>query len=569
MPTKRKTKNRDQERLALLVRAGEIFHQSLDVNKTLDNVARLAVEAFADLCLFDLLDERSERLFVTAAAHRDPARQRALANVSSLLYIEDYRPHPVVQVSRTGVPFFVPRMDESNYREHAASAQHERYMREFGYRSKIVVPVTAQNHIFGALTFVRTREDDYFDPNDLQFALELGRRAGLAIANAKQFNRERNVAETLQRAFLPSRLPERVGLRITAHYRPGSSEADIGGDWYDAFETKRGRIALVIGDVTGKGVGAARLMVLLRQAIRIAALESDDPQHIASKCNQLLLSESSEALASAFIGTLDPMTRELRYVSAGHAAPYLRLPQDGLQQLDSVAAPLGAITNTNYRTRTVVLPDSSMLVMYTDGLIEVSRDVISGEAALKRLLTTEALMHAANPAQFVERTIAGQEPRDDIAIMVLQLDSTENRWQFEAADARVAYSLRDQFMQVLRRFSEPTSEQLSACGLIFGELIANIVRHAQGSLSVSLEAHGSEVVLHVIDSGPGFAFAPSLPSNVWAEGGRGLFLISTLAKYVDVERLPGLGSHIAVTLPVQARQDGPIRDSSRRVATHA
>jgi len=98
--------NRDQARLTLLVRAGDIFHQSLDVSATLNNVARLAVESFADLCLFDLIDDRSDRLFVTAAAHRDPSMEATLGSVSSLLYLEEFGEHPVVQVTRTGEPFF-------------------------------------------------------------------------------------------------------------------------------------------------------------------------------------------------------------------------------------------------------------------------------------------------------------------------------------------------------------------------------------------------------------------------------------------------------------------------------
>lgn len=244
--------NRDQERLNLLVRAGEIFHQSLDVTATLNNVARLAVEAFADICLFDLIDEGSDRLFVTAAAHRDPSKQEALAAVATILYVEEFGVHPVVQVTRTGRPFFLPHIDDGIIVRHAASRQHEQYMRRFGYRSKIVVPVTGQSHLFGALTFVRTQADNEFDQSDLLFAIELGRRAGLAVANAKQFHREQYVAETLQRSFLPSSFPQPLGIQISAHYRPGSTEADIGGDWYDAFENERGEIVITIGDVTGK-----------------------------------------------------------------------------------------------------------------------------------------------------------------------------------------------------------------------------------------------------------------------------------------------------------------------------
>lgn len=542
--------SRDQERLNLLVRAGEMFHQSLDVSATLDNVARLAIESFADICLFDLLDERSERLFVTAAAHRDPGKQEALASISTVLYVEEFRVHPVVEVARTGTPFFVPVMDEQNLKAHAASRQHEKYMREFGYRSKIVVPVTAQNHIFGVLTFVRTRENDHFDEADLTFAIELGRRAGLAVANAKQFHRERYVAETLQRAFLPIRFPKRKDIDISAYYRPGSNEADIGGDWYDAFETGNGQILMTIGDVTGKGVDAARLMVLMRQAIRIAALDSDDPARIADVCNRVLLEEQGDRLASAFIGVLNPETCELRYVSAGHAPPFLRLPGKRVLALESPSAPLGALRDVKFQRHTLHITGGSMLVMYTDGVIEITRDVVAGEAMLERVLESDALMHTANPAEYIERAIADEAPRDDIAIMAVKFGGDEVRWQFQASDARAAYSLRSDFFTKLRELCVLDEEQFSTCGVIFAELVGNAVRHAPGSLSISLEQRGSEVVLHVIDKGRGFDYEPRLPKDLWAESGRGLFLVSMLARHVDVERLPGLGSHVAVTLPV-------------------
>lgn len=542
--------SRDQERLTLLVRAGEMFHQSLDVSATLDNVARLAVESFADICLFDLLDERSERLFVTAAAHRDPRKQEALAAISTALYVEEFRVHPVVEVARTGKPFFVPIINEETLMAHAASRQHEKYMREFGYRSKIVVPVTAQNHIFGVLTFVRTRDHQHFDQADLSFALELGRRAGLAVANAKQFHRERYVAETLQRAFLPSRFPKLPEVEFTAHYRPGSSEADIGGDWYDAFESGDGHIVITIGDVTGKGVDAARLMVLMRQAIRIAALDSNDPARIADVCNRLLLSEQGDRLASAFIGVLDPDTCHLRYISAGHAPPFLRLPDKRVQMLESPSAPLGALRQVEFHRHDLRIPSGSMLVMYTDGVIEITRDVVAGQEMLERVLSSDALMHASSPAEFIERAIANEEPRDDIAIMAVKFGGAEVRWQFEASDARAAFSMRNDYFIKLRELCVLDEDQFATCGVIFAELVGNAVRHAPGSLSVSLEKRDDEVLLHVIDKGRGFDYAPQLPNDLWAESGRGLFLVSMLARHVEVERLPGLGSHVAVTLPV-------------------
>jgi len=554
----RTAENRDQERLTLLVRAGEIFHQSLDVTETLNNVARLAVETFADLCLFDLIDERSDRLFVTASAHRDRSLDQALASVSTILYVEEFGLHPVVQVTRTGEPFFLAHIDDEVISRHAASRAHEQYMRRFGYRSKIVVPVVAQNHIFGALTFVRTTGHEEFDRGDLRFAVEIGRRAGLAVANAKQYHREQYVAETLQRAFLPRKFPARTDLEVTAHYRPGSTEADIGGDWYDAFENDRRELVVTIGDVTGKGVEAARLMVLMRQAIRVAALDAREPQSVADACNRLLLNEGSDRLASAFVGFLDAAGRSLRYVSAGHPPPLLRLPDGEVRALEAPSPPLGAFGGVRFRQHVTRFPEGSMLVLYTDGVVEINRDALAGEQTLREVLGSRAVMHTVNPAEFIERSVVHQEPRDDVAVMVLNFAKNDLRWQFEAADARAAYVLRDDYFRTLGSHCSATDDDLAVCGTIFAELIGNAVRHAPGPLSVSLEFRGAETVLHVIDTGRGFDLTPALPDDIWSETGRGLYLVSLLARQVEVERLPGSGSHVMVTLPVECNAPAPL-----------
>lgn len=544
------SENRDQSRLELLVRTGEIFHRSLDVAETLNNVARLAVESFADICLFDLIDERSERLFVTASAHRDPAKEESLSSVSTILYLEEFGSHPVVQVTRTGEPFFLPHIDEDAIVRHAASRQHAQWMRRFGYRSKIVVPVTAQEHIFGALTFVRTSHDEEFDRGDLLFAIELGRRAGLAVANAKQFHRERHVAETLQRAFLPKRLPKKPNVEITAFYRPGSSEADIGGDWYDAFENEHGEVVVTIGDVTGKGIDAARLMVLMRQAIRVASIESNDPAAIAATCNRVLLSDGG-ALASAFVGLLNPNSRVLRYVSAGHVPPLLRLSNAVVKPLALPSAPLGALRETRFERHTLSCPQDAMLVLYTDGVIEATRDVLEGQRFLESVVRSKALPHVVNPAEFIDRATIHDSPRDDIAIVAIDFGRSRKRLAFDSGDARAAYAVRDELFDDLRLAGIAEDLDVAACSLIFAELVGNAAQHASGLLNVSIELRHGDAVLHLIDTGPGFTFEPSLPRDVWAEGGRGLYLVSLLARDVDVERVPGGGSHVCVTLPMR------------------
>jgi serine phosphatase RsbU (regulator of sigma subunit)/anti-sigma regulatory factor (Ser/Thr protein kinase) len=548
--------DRTHERLTLLVRAGELFHQSLDVDDTLVNVARMAVESFADLCLFDVFDEQSGRLYVTAGAHRDPALDPLLKNLgSSILYNSSgIRAHPAVRVSQTGESVFVPVVDAEAIAAHAASREHAEFMRRMGYRSKIVVPVTAQAHIFGTLTFVRT-DSEPFDVRDVQAAEELGRRAGLAVANAKQYHREQYVAATLQRAFLTKDFPTKPGLMFHALYRPGMSDAELGGDWYDAFQTPDGWVIVTIGDVTGKGVEAARLMVHLRQSVRIAATLAHEPAAILRIVNEALMLEGSEALATAFVGAVSPDLSSMRYASAGHPPAFLRWEHGGMAVLDAASPPLGIARDTSFEAHDVSIGDGGLLVLYTDGLTEITKDAIAGEARLRQVLESEAALHAANPARYVERAIAQGDQRDDIAIITLQFGRSRHRWRFDVADPSAAYAIRRDLLGSIAEVADATVDELHACELIFGELIGNAVRYAPGPLSISLSAEGADVVLHIIDEGPGFDYHPALPLDPWAESGRGLFLISRLGRAIDVSRLPGYGSYVRVQLPVHARRE--------------
>jgi anti-sigma regulatory factor (Ser/Thr protein kinase) len=221
--------------------------------------------------------------------------------------------------------------------------------------------------------------------------------------------------------------------------------------------------------------------------------------------------------------------------------------------LQAPSAPLGAFWGTAFDLHEQRCPERSMLVLYTDGVLEATHDVVFGTQMLEAVLASDAVLHAANPSEFIERAIANVMPRDDIAILVVNFARNALRWQFEADDARSAYAMREEFFHSLLRLCDLDDEALATCGVIFSELIGNAVRHAPGPLSVSLEQRERSLLLHVIDKGPGFAYRPKLPPNIWAESGRGLYLISKLALHVEVERVPGLGSHVTVTLPIAPR----------------
>jgi serine phosphatase RsbU (regulator of sigma subunit)/anti-sigma regulatory factor (Ser/Thr protein kinase) len=473
---------------------------------------------------------------------------------SSILYSSGSRAHPAVRVSQTGESVLLPVVDAQVIAAHAASREHAAFMHRMGYRSKIVVPVAAQAHIFGALTFVRTGSEA-FDERDVRAAEELGRRAGLAVANAKQYRREQHVAATLQRAFLTQDFPTKRGLAFHALYRPGLSDADLGGDWYDAFQTPDGWVIVTIGDVTGKGVEAARLMVNLRQSVRIAATIAHEPSAILRIVNNALMLDRSDALATAFVGAVSPDLSIMRYASAGHPPAFLRWEHGGIAVLDAASPPLGISRETTFEDRDLAIADGDLLVLYTDGLTEITKDAIAGEAMLRRVLESEAALHAANPARYVERAIAQGEQRDDIAIITLQFGRSRHRWRFDVGDPSAAYAIRRDLLGSILEIADATIDELQSCELIFGELIGNAVRYAPGPLSISLSAEGADVVLHIIDEGPGFDYHPALPLDPWAESGRGLFLISCLGKAVTVSRLPGYGSYVRVQLPVRSHRE--------------
>jgi serine phosphatase RsbU (regulator of sigma subunit)/anti-sigma regulatory factor (Ser/Thr protein kinase) len=542
-----------QRRLELLVRAGELFHRSLNLEETLSNVAHTAVESFAELCLFDLIDENTDRLYVSVGAHRDAEVESTLkAMVTPILESEARGIHPARHVARTGESFFVPVFDEATLMAHASSDEHESFMRLMMYRSKIVVPVVAQDAVFGALTFVRTQDSDTFDIADMQAAEELGRRAGLAVANAKQYSREQHVAETLQRAFLNDELPNTDTLQFNAMYQGAQVESALGGDWYDAFAIG-GRIVMTIGDVTGKGVDAARLMVQLRQWVRMTAVVSPNPAQMMTLLNRALILEGRDELATAFIAVIDPQAGSLAYCSAAHPPPFLKTVSGRPSALPGDAClPLGISPDSEYVGHTILLDGAALLILYTDGLTEVDRDPVEGEAAVEALLAGEEILYAANPARFASRLVAGRQARDDLAILTVRFGHTEGRWAFDVEDSAAAYAIKRDFVRAVIDEYGVTAD-INACEVIFSELVGNVLRYAPGRLSLGLSVDRHGTWLHVMDDGPGFDGPPSLPKDLWSESGRGLFLVGALAEEFHIRRLPVYGTYIKALLPRKGR----------------
>ena len=240
------------------------------------------------------------------------------------------------------------------------------------------------------------------------------------IDAAKQlYEHERQIATRFQAASLPRELPVCDALRFDAVYVPGSREAEIGGDWYDAFALSDGRIALSVGDVMGSGLDAAVKMGSVRQAIRAAAALDADPLTMLRAADATLRMDDSDALATALAAVIDPATMTMRYASAGHHPPLLRDADGSVHELQvDPGLPLGLRGATVSRVDTLELADAALIVLYTDGLIEATHDAEEGH---RRLL---AALHgvdvgAAHPAQSIHDAVLAGGSRDDVAILTI------------------------------------------------------------------------------------------------------------------------------------------------------
>ncbi|MEO6914089.1 MAG: ATP-binding SpoIIE family protein phosphatase, partial [Candidatus Baltobacteraceae bacterium] len=385
--------------------------------------------------------------------------------------------------------------------------------------------------------------------NDLEILEELCRRATIALENAESFARERRLTQTLQQATLPSHLAELPGAHLSAVYLPASNEERVGGDWYDSFALDDHRFLISIGDVTGHGVHASVVMGKLRHALNVVAMYESDPVTILDVTERIVLRRYPEAIATAFIAILDTHTDSFTYANAGHPYPIIRNRDGSTKQLVADGLPIGIrALGTASAAGRANLADIELVLFYTDGIIEDSRDIIEGERRLLQALENDAATLVLDTAAFVRSQCIGESAADDVAILALNF-TRGMRWHFASGDRRGAQRVRNDVVDEVRRQSR-SEEVAVAAEAVLGELIANIVQHAPGSADIVLQLEIGRLVLHAIDRGCGWIPTKAESADAFAEAGRGLWLIQNLGGRLELSLLPGFGTHARVVLPM-------------------
>lgn len=274
----------------------------------------------------------------------------------------------------------------------------------FDIRSLVGFPLVVRGQPFGVLFAGSIGVPRPITEAEVDFLEGVTAALSLALENARLYEAEHRIAETLQQALLS--LPERVeGISFAHAYRSAAEAARVGGDFYDIFETEGGRIGVVIGDVAGKGLEAAALTSLLRNAIRAnASVRGYTVADVMSMTSELVYKVTGpETFATVFFGSLDCSTGQLAYSNAGHPTMGI-IQQDGtVRHLPSNSPIVGAFQEAEYSWSETTLDKGELLLLYTDGIIEArSSDDMYGE---QRLFTLASRVGAGDPATVVRAVV--------------------------------------------------------------------------------------------------------------------------------------------------------------------
>jgi serine phosphatase RsbU (regulator of sigma subunit)/anti-sigma regulatory factor (Ser/Thr protein kinase) len=291
-----------------------------------------------------------------------------------------------------------------------------------GHESYLFMPLIAGRRA-NALLVLSWAEAYPLAQDERRFVEALAGQAAQALDRATHYETEQTIAETLQRSVLPVSLPRIEGVQLAARYLPGTAELDVGGDWFDAIPLPDGRLGLVVGDVVGKGVQAASTMAQLRNALRAFSLDRMKPSSTIARLNRLAEEVVETAFATIVYAVLDPDARVCRITAAGHPPPLVAYPDGRVELVEGGRGlPLGAGPDTKYSHAVLELPVGTVLVLYSDGLVERRGHTI--DEGLEKLRQA-ALDGPREPEELVEhvleRMVGDAERGDDIALLAVRL----------------------------------------------------------------------------------------------------------------------------------------------------
>jgi GAF domain-containing protein len=388
---------------ALLFQAAARIGSTLDVTRTADEAAAVAVPAFADGAVIYLAERLLADEFSGPARGASAVARRVAVRLAGRPDNGPAGPLPVGEVLAFG-----PGTPHAQVMSGAVALRFDQLDTETAERigrhpagrdaaarftSYLAVPLLARGAVLGCVTFARAAGRPPFGPDDTELASGLADRAASCLDNARRYGQERRTALALQRGLLPARPQVPPGLQVAHRYRPVGANM-VGGDWYDIVPVSGGRAVLIVGDVMGHGPEAAAVMVQLRTAAHTLADLELPPAAVLRRLDRLAASLPGAPFATCVYAVLDPAESCCLIAEAGHLPPLLTRADGRTDVLDlPPGLPLG-LGGEAFQPTQVSLPPGATLALYTDGLVESRRRPLGdGIDAL-----ADALSGALSPA---------------------------------------------------------------------------------------------------------------------------------------------------------------------------
>jgi PAS domain S-box-containing protein len=426
-------------RLGLLADAGVQLSSTLDAAENLERLADLVVPSFADAVLVNLLGPDGT---VTRRVARHRSGQRELVERYSTAAGPRLEHEPLAQQAATSGQAVV--LDEEGWerRRREEPSQIMELLWEMGGRSAVVAPLVARRReVLGTITFVAGRSGRSFaDQEDVRVAVELGRRAGLTLDNARLYEQDHHTAMALQDSLLPDD-PRVEGLEVGRSYLAGSEAVDVGGDWYEVLPLPDGTVDVAVGDVVGHDLAAAAAMGHLRGLLRAAAwmLAEDgraDPARVLGRVDRMVQGLHVVPIATVVLARLQrpgwqgaaaagssASSWRITWSSAGHPPMLVRFPDASVRQLDGGHGMLLGVARDAPRTSaSLAVPTGSILLAFTDGLVERRGEAL--DEGLTRVAAALADADADTDMQrLVDDLVDKVEPdgSDDTAVIGIRL----------------------------------------------------------------------------------------------------------------------------------------------------
>ncbi|MER7192838.1 SpoIIE family protein phosphatase [Streptomyces flaveolus] len=412
------------ERLALLAETTTQVTSTLNVDETLRRLVALVLPRLADWAVIDLITEHEE-VWRTAVVHVDRDRLVHRDDLEGPMPpVPEESPMPLSRALRGVASALAGPETYQRTPDSGIAVEQRRLFDATGIRSAAIVPLRGTREVLGALTLGRAGKPGDFSTSDLPLIEDIARRAGLALDNARLYQRQRAVAETMQNHLLPQ-MPRVPGLQMAVRYLPAPDASQVGGDWYDAFTLSDGATALAVGDVVGHDLEAAAGMAQLRNMLRAYAWSQQaPPSRIVERLDEAIMPITDVTMATlvfARVSKTDSGAWQLSWTNAGHPPPLL-VTRDGLTDYltDGHSLLLGTGLSTSRPDATVLLPPGCTLLLYTDGLIEVPGRTL--DEGLDRLRQhAAALAHRPLPS-FADQLLRRVQPPglDDVALLALR-----------------------------------------------------------------------------------------------------------------------------------------------------